>query len=210
MFPHVRLADCFDDAFFDLEVRKGLCAPANKNSEGLLDGATHYRKYFFRPSANQPTFAKKLNVLVTNQLGSIHVDAVRRYVLMVPTAKDLVSTPAPPSPSSINYEHFKCYKVRVTTGTPKFVPTTVTISDQFISPAINFSVVKPKLLCVPTDKNGEGIVNQDRALLCYKAKSASPVTTPASAFTNNQFGPETVHMGKDEQLCIPSVVPSCQ
>jgi hypothetical protein len=83
----------------------------------------------------------------------------------------------------------------------------VTVSDQFITPAIGFTVVKAKRLCVPVDKNGEGIVNGSRQLLCYKTKAAAPVTVPAQVFTTNQFGPETVAMSKPDQLCIPSVLP---
>jgi hypothetical protein len=206
VYYHVRLADRFEDVFFDAEARKGLCAPANKNNEGLLDPDTHLRKYFIRQSAGQPTFVKQFGLTVTNQLGSLKIDVIRRYLLLVPTSKDLVSTPAPPSPSADNYEHFKCYKIRITPGSPIFTPTSVTVSDQFISPAKSFSVLKAKQLCVPVDKNGEGIVNGSRNLLCYKSKPATPVTTPAQVFTNNQFGPETVTMSKDELLCIPSTI----
>jgi hypothetical protein len=65
-------------------------------------------------------------------------------------------------------------------------------------------VIKPKRLCVPVDKNGEGIVNADRQLLCYKIRTGN-VTLPATVFTNNQFGPETVGLKKADELCIPSI-----
>jgi hypothetical protein len=205
VFGHVRLADRFEDRFFDIEVRKGLCTPANKNNEGLLDGDTHMRRYLIRPSAGQPAFVKQLGLNITNQLGTLKIDVVRRFNLYVPTTKGLLATPPLPDPSAANYEHFKCYKMRITRGTPVFVPTTVTVSDQFISPAMSYTVLKPKQLCVPVDKNGEGIVNADRQLLCYKIRTAAPVTVPATVFTNNQFGPENVAIAKPELLCIPSI-----
>ena len=68
------------------------------------------------------------------------------------------------------------------------------------------NLVKPKRLCVPVDKNGEGINNPNRQMLCYKTKAGGPITVPTQVFTNNQFGPETVAMAKTEELCIPSVI----
>ena len=42
---------------------------------------------------------------------------------------------------------------------------------------------------------------QDRC----KTKAGARITPPAQGFTTNQLGPETVAMGKTEELCIPSV-----
>ena len=75
--------------------------------------------------------------------------------------------------------HLTCYSIKQ--GPPSFSPREVTVSDQFISPAKSFSVIKAKRLCVPVDKNGEGIVNGSRKLLCYKAKPVSPTIMPTSA-----------------------------
>jgi hypothetical protein len=209
VFGNVLLADCFESGFFDVEVRRHLCTPADKNGEGVLDPVTHQRDYLIRPSAGTPPFVKRFGKVVTNQLGSITLDVIRRSTLRVPTTKDLIATPAPPNPLAANYEHFKCYKARVTKGTQPFASTTVTVADQFNNPAKNFTVVKPKRFCTPVDKNGEGIVNDTRFLLCYKVRAASPITVPATVFTNNQFGPETVALKAVDELCIPSVINSC-
>ena len=69
-------------------------------------------------------------------------------------------------------------------------------------------VKKPKWLCNPVDKNGEGIANPDDHLLCYKVKPAKgePKFDKVKAIhINNQFGPLQLDAKREKELCVPSV-----
>jgi hypothetical protein len=203
----VSLSDDFETATASVLKPKNLCTPADKNAEGTVDTATHLERYLIRQIA--PLHVKQTNLLVTNQLGSLRLDTIKPSYLMVPTAKS-VSGPTPPAPDSntINVDHYKCYKVRVTAGTPKFVKNTaVSVADQFTSPAKTLLLKKPKNLCLPVDKNGEGIKNPTGHLLCYIVKPAIGAPAHVSQpqlFVNNQLGPELLKTIKEGEFCIPS------
>jgi hypothetical protein len=110
-------------------------------------------------------------------------------------------------------DHYKCYTVNVTKGTPKFEPILgVAVSDQFIeaqvpSPPRLFDLKKPTALCTPVNKNNEGIKNPDRHLLCYQANRAKgqPKHDKVEGIhVHNQFGPEQLNTVVEEELCVPS------
>ena len=66
--------------------------------------------------------------------------------------------------AQFNLDHFKCYKARRTRLRVDGIAT----EDQF-GPGL-LDLKKPVNLCLATDKNGEGLVNQSAALMCYKVK----------------------------------------
>ena len=112
------------------------------------------------------------------------------------------------TPSSHAVDHFKCYKVKVTAGTPKFPKgVQVSVADQFTSPAKLFDRKKPKHLCTPADENGSGIKDTRRHLLCYQAKPAKGQPTHVKVTgvnTANEIGADVVTTVKEQELCIPS------
>jgi cysteine-rich repeat protein len=204
--PGVTLADDFESQTVDVKKSKNLCTPADKNGEGTVDPAIHLKGYQFSPVAGSPKHVRQLNLTLTNQLGSIVLDTVKPALLLVPAAKDLNIDPPPPNPLAHEVDHYKCYKVRVHSGTPKFEPTTVTVEDQFISPAKSFEVKKPALLCAPVDKNGEGIKHALVHQLCYKVKPAPPKhVTQLGLHLADQFGLERLDTKKEDLFCVPSL-----
>src|SRR5205814_354417 len=83
---------------------------------------------------------------------SLTIDVKKPYTLQVPSAKSLSVPPAAPSSPAV--DHFQCYKMKVTSGSAKFVTVSgVTAQDQFGT--ITVDVKKPKRFCAPVDKNGE-------------------------------------------------------
>jgi hypothetical protein len=171
-----------------------LCAPADKNQEGVQDPVQHLTGYSVK---NATTFVKRPRQTIVNQFGSILLDVTRPDILLVPTAKNGV--PLPPD----TIDHFQCYKVKRSRGTPKFVPLTVTVADQFEN--ITLTLKKPKLLCAPANKNGEDPTapfGPDH-LLCYKARSVTPFGTLDVAL-ENQFGPDQARLIHRRELCVPS------
>ncbi len=202
------LVDQFESTSFDGDFFKTFCTPANKNNVPIIDPDTHLRGRLIRPNpASVPqSFVRRYGIQVSNQFGPFTVDIIRREQLLTPANKSL-TPPAPPAPNPLNHEvdHYKCYKAKRTDA--KFIPINVTIEDQFRSPAGTFTVVKPKRLCTPVDKNGEGILHANRHLVCYKVKPAAG--TPLFVRRNgvqvtSQFGSESLDVIKELELCIPS------
>ena len=75
----------------------------------------------------------------------------------------------------------------------------VSLADQFETKL--YDIVKPRRLCGPVDKNGEGIKISEEPedhLLCYEAQHAR-------FFVNDQFGPGALETGTRRELCVPSV-----
>jgi len=185
--------------------QQALCAPTDKEGEGIVDANTHLVTYSIKNQS--PKHIKRTAIRITNQLGEIRVSTVKPEFLFVPSGKSLVSFPPPPNPTSHNVDHYKCYRVRVTPGTPKFASgTIVSAADQFESTRL-LSLKKVRHLCTPVDKNGEGIKNPQAHLFCYIAKPAvgQPHHTRVTGiFVNNQFGPLRLDTMRESELCIPS------
>jgi hypothetical protein len=110
-----------------------------------------------------------------------------------------VTVTAPPA-----LDHFKCYKAKDLKN-PKFVATTVALSDQFGVNDGMFEVKKPFLFCNPADKNGEGISNPVDHLACYKVKGpALDKGDRPKVEVDNQLGGLQLEVTKPFLLCVPS------
>jgi hypothetical protein len=204
----VHLVDDFEDVTADVVKPKTLCPPANKNGEGIFDDTIHLESYLIRQS---PRHVRRGHVEVDDQFGQLFVDTVKADLLLVPTAASTAESPSPPDPQSHDVDHYKCYRIKVTSGTPRFQKgVQALVADEFTSPAKRFDVKKPRHLCNPVDKNGEGLNHPDVRLLCYQVKPAKgePRAQGHTLFVNNQFGPGAMYTIRERELCVPSVKPS--
>ncbi len=202
--PGVGVADQFGAATVEVRKPKAICPPADKNGEGVLDEDTHALSYQVKVA---PAHVPQQDIEVIDQFGTLHVDTVKLESLFVPTTKGLGSPPVPPAAGVA--DHYTCYKVKVTPGTPKFPKgVQVSVVDQFHIETRVYDVGKPRRLCVPVDKNGEGIVNEAAHLMCYKVKPASGepkhVRVLGQIHTENQFGALRLDTVKEEVLCVPA------
>jgi hypothetical protein len=201
----VQLSDQFESATVDLLKPYHVCTPTDVNDEGTIDEATHLMSYVIR---QQQPHVRRTAIRVTNFLEEVRVDTLRPELLLVPTSKRLVlPAPAAPNPATHTVDHYKCYRVKVTPGTPKAaIDRKITIEDQFTVRKI-YSLKLPRHLCLPVDKNGEGIKNPDVHLLCYKGKRARGeinFVPRKGLFTNNQLGPLRMDALKEHEFCIPT------
>lgn len=204
----VHLVDELDDGVFDVVKPKQLCTPAGETSDEILDASTHLRGYQIRRTGGATPFVRRTAIAMTNQLGTIVLDALSPDLLLVPAATDPGSSPLPPNPSAHGVDHYTCYKTRVSSGTPKLPRgLQIVVGDQRTSPAKRFDLKKVRHLCLPVDKNGEGIRNPAGKLVCYQAKPAAgqPKHQRSTAFVHDQFGPGTLTTIKEDELCIPSL-----
>jgi hypothetical protein len=201
----VSLVDDFDSGLFDVVKTRMFGVPADKNAEGLIDAATHLKIYAIRPSPGEPRHTPQTNQRVRNQLGELFLDTIRPDFLLVPAAKNLTVDPTPPVFGSHNVDHYKCYKVKVTAGTPRFPERVfVDFTDQFTSPAKTLRVRRPRHLCTPVDKNGSGIKNPTGHLVCYQVQGRPRHQKRSNVHTADQFGQEQIDTNKEREICIPS------
>ena len=194
----------------DVKSVRALCAPVNVNGGDPTASSheDHFEAYKIKAVTGTPKFVKQKNLEVTNQFGTIHVDARVLDRLLVPTSKSESAPPGPPVPP--DPDHFECYKVGVTAGTPKFTKLEdVVLEDQFGT--LTVDVLKPFLLCNPANKNGEDPTapTNPEHLLCYKARTS--LGTPrfdkqVGLYTANQFGDEQLDAVRLQELCLPSSV----
>ena len=223
---NVLLEDQFEIATYQVKKPVKLLNPVDKNLEGVIDWTTHYVGYQIKGPHNPVT-----DILVVNQFGSITVDTKKADLLLVPSLKSERGPVA--FGALISADHFKCYKVEVTEGTPEFVPQEVLLRDQFLDK--EFLVKEPTRLCTPAIKNGEGgndgpddfipprladpggfICDLGRMgcdlrtfdhLMCYKVKEIDkqPKFQKRTIWTLNQFGPDVFDVKKVKELCVPSL-----
>lgn len=101
-------------------------------------------------------------------------------------------------------DHFKCYKAKDLKN-PKFISSTVSLTDQFAVNDGPFEVKKPFLFCNPADKNGEGIENPVDHLACYKVKGPKlSKNDRPKVEVDNQLGDLQLEVTKPFLLCVPS------
>ena len=135
---------------------------------------------------------------------------MRPTLLLVPTAVSQSGAVDPPDLSAHNIDHYKCYSVKTTKATPKFVPVQgVKVEARFTAPPKNVTLTAPAMLCAPVNKNSEGIKNPSVYQMCYHVAFAKGQTKPKPAsgiFLNNQFGPEQLGVTTDNALCVPSSI----
>jgi len=202
----VFLDDKYESATYTVDKPDRLYNPIDKNEEGLTDDISHYVGYKIKIPKGDDKFEHIKGVSVTDQFGQLTIDIKKVKLLLVPSLKDHDESPEITSPFTVN--HFKCYDAKESKGTDKFEKQPVTVYDPNFVITQDFEVKKPKMLCVPVDKNGEGFVAEENNLMCYDVKKmkGDPKFEKRNVFTNNQFGPEELKVEKQEELCVPSTI----
>jgi len=199
--PGVSVQDQFGQHTESVRFPHRLCAPANKNGEDPT--APTHPDHLLGHLVSGPN-VKVANLSVTNQFGTIKLDTVKPDVLMVPTLKTLAPPgPAGPPTDPDVPDHFQCYKVKRSQGSPKFQKILgVKVQDQFGTAMLD--LLKPVRLCAPANKRNEDPSAPQHLfhLLCYKTKNSSFGTV--QTYTNDQFGPAQPLLIHRRELCVPS------
>ena len=206
--PALTLVDAFESRETQVVKPVALCNPADQDGGGIGDAETHLAGFQIKSLEKH---VKQTGFLVQNALGTLSLDTVKEDRLLVPSAKSLKGPAVPPVDPPV--DHFKCYKAKVSKGTPKFPKVQVTVADQFDLTARTFDVKKPTKLCLPVDKNGEGIQSPNALLVCYSAKPAKGQAKHAKrtgVSVANQFGTGQLDTLKEDVLCVPSDLPGAE
>lgn len=196
----MQLDDAFGVGTVDLKGPKLLCNPANKNGEDPSAPAHSEHLVGYEIKQTVPPFAKRPNLVVTNQFGTFVLDARKPNRLFIPSNASAVDSP--PIPVAPALDHFKCYTVKGGT----FRTSGIVVEDQFGT--LTVDVKKPVRLCLPADKNGEGINDPATELVCYKARTTGGTPRferPGEIFIANQFGPNVFDVRRLRELCVPAV-----
>jgi hypothetical protein len=193
----VTLEDQFTATTSRVHKPRRLCNPVDKDGEGIDDPTAHLMCY----KLQEPRGAKQ-DVVVENQFGVQALTVTRPDSLCIPAEKDGV-------PSELQIDHFKCYKVRRAKGAAKFASPEVVLEDQFETK--DTLVVRPRFLCNPVDKNGEGILDPESHLVCYRIEDVpgQPRFRRTAVEVMDQFADQDLKAlrGDCRQssfLCVPS------
>ena len=199
----VTLADAFETRETEVIKPVALCNPADQGGAGIADPATHLESYQIKSSEKHE---KRTRVAIQNGFGGLLLDTVKEDRLLVPSGKSLEGPAQAPVDPAI--DHLKCYKAKVSPGTSKFPKgMQVSLADQFDGTQRTFALSKPRHLCLPVDKNAEGIQHADQIFVCYGAKPAkgqAKHVKRTGVSTANQFGSEELDTVKEDELCVPS------
>jgi hypothetical protein len=197
----VTLDDRFGPGVVDLKNLKRICAPSDKNGEDPTAASDPDHLGVYTLKQRSPRFQPIKGVVVENQFGVQTMKVVKPDRLLVPTAKSLTGPVS--LPDSFGVDHFKCYKV----ASVKLRAAGLHTEDQFGGQSID--IKKPTHLCVPANKNGEGIPDLTQNLLCYKAMVSSgtlPAPRPPIIYTHDQFGPDSYPFYGLRDFCVPSTI----
>ena len=204
----LHLVDEFEDARFDVIAATDLCVPADASGQGITDPATHLESYNIKRSSGQSAFTPREKVHIIDQFGEDTVDVIAPELLLVPTSAN-PSGPSPaPGSTSHAVDHFKCYGVVESAGAPALPKGTRVTVAGLANVAQSFDLSGLSHLCVPVDKENEGIKNPTGYLACYGVQpSAGQSLSPSTVgiHLGNQFGSEIVDMLRQDELCVPSV-----
>ena len=97
-------------------------------------------------------------------------------------------------------DSFKCYKVKDLKDPAFAAVSGIHLVDQFDDATAD--AIKLQTVCVPVDKDGQGIADPATHQCCYKIKAPSLETAP-SALVSGALQDSKVTIGKPATLCMP-------
>ncbi|HYC56630.1 MAG TPA: putative metal-binding motif-containing protein [Candidatus Binatia bacterium] len=97
-------------------------------------------------------------------------------------------------------DHYKCYRVKDISSSRFDSREDVTLDNEHQSDTVD--VKKPSMVCVPSDKNGEGIHDPVNHLCCYTIKSTK-MDPPLQVQINDQFGSLELEASSSKTMCQP-------
>jgi len=108
----------------------------------------------------------------------------------------LIGNAEPAGPAQ---DHYQCYDVNRSSKLDSHPE--VSLNDQFGFRDEVKVGKKVDSYCTPVDKNGEGVINPDNTLTCYRIKSHR---LKQKLVVQNQFGEHTILIKKSKLLCVPA------
>src|SRR5262249_5712579 len=182
----VSLQDQFNSASSTVKVQRQLCNPSAVDGAFApgIDQTAHLTCYDTKDQSVTPKF-RHVDVQVTNVFGTQQLTLSKPFRLCVPSEKGIL--PAPPTPSTLQIDHYRCYKANFKKGFTFTPPTGVSIADQFESTTADVRPGNRLMFCNPVSKNGAPILDPATHLTCFRL--IEPPSDPnIDVAVDNQFG----------------------
>lgn len=203
----VALADDFETVPTSLISRpRTLCTPVVTTPSlglqpGLVDPARHQICYRMKDDRGVIGKFQRKNVLVVNAFGVQQVVVAKPHQLCAAAEAGIV--PDPPVAAGPG-DSYRCYKVKLVTGSPDPTGTVLGLSDQFST--TNPTMRTAFRLCSPVGIDGSTIVNERPHLMCYGLFTIPTLIPDGLVNTEDVFGPlaMTARIFASRYLCIPS------
>jgi cysteine-rich repeat protein len=229
--PPVGLADRFGVGAAIIGKPVALCTPVDMNRSGIIDRSTTLLCYRIDPTLALVDRQAR-TVILGNEFGGRILTATRPRSVCVPSVPiaGLIPTVLPCGNGIVDggeecddgnttggdgcsagcrrepTQHYACYKAKVRRGS-SFAPRELALADAFES--TRMTAQRSVRLCVPTNKNGEGVRDVTIPLECFKLRrsAAGGKSARQEVTVRNQFGTERVTVLKPRTLCVPSGEP---
>lgn len=191
----VRLEDRFEDALFKLGTTTEVCLTL-----GLPDGQLASRLACVRLQRASGSEGTR-TLRVANALGSLTLRVGKAKQLCLPAGAS--SVPADPG-----LDAYKCYAAETKPKTPRFVPTSVRLGDEFGSATVD--VAAPDMMCAPASVAGGGVEHDAVHLVCYRIADRRvwgrnpEAFRPRSTTVVSANGRDVVGLVARDHLCVPS------
>jgi len=209
----VPLTSGFASGGWDVIKRGPLCLPADVNGSGIVDAATHLQAYGVKP-ANHGAVPDDHTVVTSDLFGELTVVTNKADRLLVPSAMQATTPPAPPDPQTHAVDHYHCYRTRVPIDAPGLpADTFATVRDAFNQPTV-LQLRKTTRLCVAVSAAGAPIENPTGHLMCYKVRRApqqAPYVRVLGLFVNNALEQTNGVVARlttvrEDELCMPALI----
>ena len=191
----VRLEDRFEDATFKLGSTAEVCSALGLPGGQLASRLACVRLQ--RASGSEST----RTLQVTNALGSLTLRVGKARQLCLPAGTS--SVPVDPG-----LDAYKCYAAETRPKTPRFVPISVRLSDEFGSGTVD--VTAPDMMCAPASVAGGGVEHEAVHLVCYRIAERRvwgrnpDAFRPRSTTVTSANGRDVVGLVARDHLCVPS------
>jgi hypothetical protein len=199
------VVDRFEMGALTVRRRQQLCTPADTGA-GVEDPTIHLERYAARGTDAAP-HVRRLGLRVRSVLGELHVDTVRAVGLMVPSAVDPATPPAPPDPAAHAVDRYKCYAVRRTPGTARLPANLQVTVDEALGGHRTLHVGRLRYLCTPADVAGGGMKQPTPALACHGVARGpgAPRHTGVGLQVANELETAGLATVREATLCLPAL-----
>lgn len=201
----VTLADDVLSQSAALSGEQKLCVPSSLDGNPVDDPHTNLDGYAARGATPTSIDSRKM-IRATSRFGSVALTRLRFDGLLVPTARDVKSFPAPPDPAHEVADDYACYKGRVAAGSSP-VPRATNVGVVNDLETKIYKIRNAGRLCLPARLDGGGVKNPARALMCYAITHASGQSSHAGEhglFLASALGTLRIDTQHEDELCVPA------
>jgi len=191
----VRVEDLFEDASFKLGSTRQACSALTQP-----DGQSATRMACVRIQRASGSDTPR-TLQIRNALGELTLRVGKAKQLCLPAGASSV-------PESPGLDAYKCYAAETRPKTPRFVPVSARLTDEFGSGTLD--VVAPDMVCNPASVSEGGVLHEQVHQVCYRIQERRvwghnpDVFRPRTVTVTSASGRDVVGLVLRDHLCVPS------